>query len=111
MPDPTSATGGPTDLLPQVKKARLTCECSRFRLIPRSFLLYHEHNNADITPPVRKAALGIRALTRMAALGSAGHLSQAAANVQQYKEESAQEVMEVSSFLAGTISLNGDDGV
>jgi hypothetical protein len=64
-----------------------------------------------LPPLVREAALGIRAMTRMAALGSAGHLSQAAANVQRYKEESAQEVMEVSSFLAGIIAFNGDDGV
>ncbi|KAJ7860616.1 kinase-like domain-containing protein [Mycena olivaceomarginata] len=75
VPDPFNPSGA-TDLLPHVKKAF----------------------NAKLT--WKKAGHGIRALKRMSALASSGdRLSQQAAelsaNVQRFKEESAQEVMEV----------------
>ncbi|KAJ7768613.1 kinase-like domain-containing protein [Mycena maculata] len=71
VPDPSSSSGGPTDLLPHVKKAF----------------------NAKLT--WKKAGYGIRALNRMASLAGSGHrLGQEAAQVEQYKKESAQEVME-----------------
>ncbi|KAJ7321916.1 putative serine/threonine protein kinase [Mycena albidolilacea] len=70
--------GGPTDLLPHVKKAF----------------------NAKLT--WKKAAFSIKALHRMTALAGGHPLGREAAelreNVQQYKEESAQEVMEDASI-------------
>jgi len=79
VPDPSNPSGGPTDLLPQVKKAF----------------------NAKLT--WKKAAFGIRAMNRMAALASSGdRLSKKAAelsaDVKRFKEESAQEVMEDTSI-------------
>ncbi|KAF7342151.1 Calcium calmodulin dependent protein [Mycena venus] len=75
VPDPFNPSGGPTDLLPHVKRAF----------------------NAKLT--WKKAGFGIRALNRMAALASSGdrlskEAAELSANVQKFKEESAQEVME-----------------
>ncbi|KAF7342148.1 Pkinase-domain-containing protein [Mycena venus] len=76
----STPSGGPTDLLPHVKKAF----------------------NAKLT--WKKAAFSIKALHRMTALAGGQHpLGKAAAelseNVRQYKEESAQEVMEDASIM------------
>ncbi|KAJ7918174.1 Pkinase-domain-containing protein [Mycena leptocephala] len=80
VPDPFNPSGGPTDLLPQVKHAF----------------------NAKAT--WKKAGYGIRALNRMAALAGSGdrlakEAAELSANVQRFKEESAQEVMEDSSIM------------
>ncbi|KAJ7230839.1 Pkinase-domain-containing protein [Mycena haematopus] len=77
--DPSSPTGGPADLLPHVKKAF----------------------NAKRT--WKRAGFGIRALNRFAALASSGdrlsnEAAELSANVQRFKEESAQEVMEDASI-------------
>ncbi|KAJ7230847.1 Pkinase-domain-containing protein [Mycena haematopus] len=80
----STPSGGPTDLLPHVKKAF----------------------NAKLA--WKKAAFSIKALHRMTLLASQHPLGKEAAelseNVRQYKEESAQEIMEVrlhSSFFCG----------
>ncbi|KAJ7828676.1 Pkinase-domain-containing protein [Mycena olivaceomarginata] len=80
VPDRSSPGGGPTDLLPSVKKAF----------------------NAKLT--WKKAALSIQAMHRMSALAGDGQqLGEDAAelseNVRQYKEESAQEVMENTPIM------------
>jgi len=80
VPDPFNPSGGPTDLLPQVKRA------------------------FNAKSAWKKAGFGIRALNRMAALANSGdRMSKAAAelsaNVQRFKEESAQEVMEDASIM------------
>ncbi|KAJ6562447.1 kinase-like domain-containing protein [Mycena capillaripes] len=80
VPDPFNPSGGPTDLLPQVKRA------------------------FNAKSAWKKAGFGIRAINRMAALASSGdRMSKAAvelsANVQRFKEESAQEVMEDASIM------------
>ncbi|KAJ6481915.1 kinase-like domain-containing protein [Mycena sanguinolenta] len=73
--DPSSLTGGPADLLPHVKKA---------------------FNAKSIW---KKAGFGIRAMNRFAARANSGdrlskEAAELSANVQRFKEESAQEVME-----------------
>ncbi|KAK7042202.1 calcium calmodulin dependent protein [Favolaschia claudopus] len=80
VPDPSSASGAPTDLLPHVKKA------------------------FNAKQAWKKAANSIKALHRMTALAGAGHpLGREAAelseNVRQYKAESEQEVMEDASIM------------
>ncbi|KAJ7321901.1 Pkinase-domain-containing protein [Mycena albidolilacea] len=74
----STPSGSPTDLLPHVKKVF----------------------NAKLT--WKKAAFSIKALHRMTALAGGHPLGREAAelreNVQQYKEESAQEVMEDASI-------------
>jgi len=68
---PDNASGGPTDLLPHVKKA------------------------FDAKLAWKKAGFSIRALHRMASLAGSGHrLGKEAAAVEQFKKESEQEVME-----------------
>ncbi|KAF8185838.1 Pkinase-domain-containing protein [Mycena galopus ATCC 62051] len=79
VPDPLNPSGGPADLLPHVKKAF----------------------NAKLT--WKKAGFGIRALHRMSALVNSGdrlskEAAELSANVQRFKEESAQEVMEDASI-------------
>src|SRR5258706_5269178 len=63
VPDPNSATGQPTDLLPQVRKqfdARKTCECS-----PCHLLWCEELTCAYVsTPSVRRAILSVAAARR-----------------------------------------------
>jgi len=79
VPDPSSPSGGPTDLLPHVKKA------------------------FDAKKTWRKAAFSIRALNRMTTLASLHPLGKEAQelsdNVNRYKEESAKEVMEEASVV------------
>ncbi|KAJ8082271.1 Calcium/calmodulin-dependent protein kinase type I [Marasmius tenuissimus] len=78
VPDPTSPNGGPTDLLPHVKKA---------------------FNAKQLW---RKAAFSIRAVNRMSALAGAAATSEAQrlrGDVLKYKEESEKEVMEESSII------------
>jgi calcium/calmodulin-dependent protein kinase I len=86
VPDPESPSGGPTDLLPYVKKAfdaRGLCACR----IARPF---HSFDRRFIG---RKAAFSIKALNRMATLANS-HLSEDAKqlsnNVRLYQEESAK---------------------
>ncbi|KAL0581683.1 Calcium/calmodulin-dependent protein kinase type I [Marasmius crinis-equi] len=78
VPDPTSPTGGPTDLLPHVKKA---------------------FNAKQLW---RKAAFSIRAVNRMSALAGAAASTDAQklrGDVAKFKEESEKEVMEESSII------------
>ncbi|KAJ7443901.1 CAMK/CAMK1 protein kinase [Mycena galericulata] len=79
VPDPSSPSGGPTDLLPHVKKA------------------------FDAKRQWKKAAFSIKALNRMTALAGSHPLGREAAelseSVRKYKEESAQEVMEDASIM------------
>lgn len=78
VPDPESPSGGPTDLLPHVKKA---------------------FNAKQLW---RKAAFSIKALNRMQALAGS-HLNAEAQelsqNLAKYKEESEKEVMEDASIM------------
>ncbi|KAJ3799618.1 Pkinase-domain-containing protein [Lentinula aff. detonsa] len=79
VPDPESPTGGPTDLLPHVKKA---------------------FNAKGLW---RKAAFSIRALNRMTVLAGSGYNNHAEAqrlreDVATYKEESEKEKMEDASI-------------
>ncbi|KAJ3774335.1 kinase-like domain-containing protein [Lentinula raphanica] len=77
VPDPESPTGGPTDLLPHVKKA---------------------FNAKGLW---RKAAFSIRALNRMTTLAGSGYHSEAQRlreDVASYKEESEKEKMEDASI-------------
>ncbi|KAJ7662195.1 Pkinase-domain-containing protein [Mycena polygramma] len=79
VPDPSSPSGGPTDLLPYVKKA------------------------FDAKKTWKKAAISIKAMNRMTLLANATHplgkdAQELSENVRQYKEESAQEVMEDASI-------------
>ncbi|KAJ7057250.1 Pkinase-domain-containing protein [Mycena amicta] len=75
----SSPTGGPTDLLPHVKKA------------------------FDAKRTWKKAAFSIRALSRMTLLAGTHPLGKEAQelseNVRQYKEESEKEVMEDASIM------------
>ncbi|KAF8056969.1 kinase-like domain-containing protein [Lyophyllum atratum] len=74
VPDPT-ADGAPTDLLPHVKKA---------------------FNAKQLW---RKAGFSIRAMNRMAALvGSHTEYTQLRDQLQEYKDESAQEALETASI-------------
>ncbi|KAJ7216383.1 kinase-like domain-containing protein [Mycena pura] len=79
VPDPTSLTGGPTDLLPQVKRA------------------------FDAKLEWKKLGAGIKALNRLSGRWSSTHRLGAEADeisekVQQLKNESEREVMEVRRF-------------
>lgn len=81
VPDPE--TEGPTDLLPHVKKA---------------FNAKHLW---------RKAAFSIRAMNRMATLAGHGHdVTRLHDDLQQYKEESAREVMEDASITHHHLAEN-----
>jgi len=74
VPDPSSPSGGPTDLLPHVKK------------------------HFDARKTFRKAVFGMLAMKRMSLLASAVHPNPEARslqqNLRQYKEESEKEVMD-----------------
>jgi len=98
VPDPESPTGGPTDLLPHVKKA---------------------FNAKGLW---RKAAFSIRALNRMSVLASSHTLSgefssslsgeevrKLRENVAVYKEESEKEVMEDASITHQHQHESGSD--
>jgi len=76
VPDPESPSGGPTDLLPHVKKA---------------------FNAKQLW---RKAGFSIRALARMQTMVvSHSDAQEFSANVQKYKEESEKEIMEDASIM------------
>lgn len=65
--DPESPSGGPKDLLPQVKKAfdaKKTCECATSLRV---------RSPADALCPVRKAVLSMVAMRRMSALAHSNH--------------------------------------
>jgi len=77
VPDPESATGGPTDLLP------------------------HFQNNFNARKTFRKAVLGMMAVKRMSLLSHhpSSDAANLTANVIQYKAESERETLENSSVV------------
>ena len=59
VPDPESPSGGPKDLLPQVKKAfdaRKTCKCTRCVRVRGSAYVYHAQSGKRYSPWSRCAA-------------------------------------------------------